>query len=179
MDSQELVKHIVASYEQTYSPFLNDYTLSAIDLSKFPILEQNIDEIASLLMQCIQYQRGRTVKEAVRLSGNARLCTSFDEPSLKDWWHFLENLLKNLDLFKFNDEIIGQQLKTQLSNALMYGLKIQSEIVVANCVGKNFTKAKGLTIYLPETRIHSSVAKTKFVRKGNKWYDFLKIYLMP
>ncbi len=52
------------------------------------------------------------------------------------------------------------------------GRSLIQKSVIANTVGKNLHNAKGITIYLPKDRIHSSYRKTLFA-ENNHWIYFL------
>ncbi len=73
----------------------------------------------------------------------------------------------------------AQQPKTEyeekvdlLKRSLTDGMNLIESIVVANVVGSRMQAAKGLSIYFPKNRIHSSYTKTKFAQDG-LWLQFL------
>ncbi len=178
---EEFAKHIVKSYDKAYHASIHtpDYTLSAFKLSEYSRLERNIDEVAEIAIQCLVHQKGRAVKDALRLSYNKRLCISYDEPTLKCLGSIWANILKNMSLFQFNDEHIGTKLKHKLTSKINEGQSIIKDFVIASCAGRAVSQASGITIYAPETRIHSSFMKTKFAKKGNRWCDLIKLLLIP
>lgn len=171
-------EHIVTVYERAYQYFPSDYTLSAIDLSVIDALEKNVHDVSLLLVDCLTKQRGQIVKDTVQISGSHHLCTSFDEPSYKDLGHFYKNLLANSDLFEFANPAAGKVLMTQLQTKLKEGLELIDTAVLANVVCKKHNQALGISIYLPEARIHSSFGKTLFAMH-NAWHTFIKTYLTP
>jgi hypothetical protein len=173
----ELAKHIVNVYEQTYSPLTNDFTLSAIDLDNFHYLERNIDRVAKLLLECIKQQKNNSVKKVLQNCRNRKVCTHFDEPSYLDLHHFYRNLQSQLSQFSFKDESTGATLKTHLATLLADGIYLIDRLVIANTTGKNLSQAKGISIYFPERKIHSSYAKSPFAAK-NDWVTLLTNYLL-
>jgi hypothetical protein len=180
LSAQEFAKHIVKSYDQAYHKSIHtDYTLSAFKLSEYQRLARNIDEVSEIAIQCLVHQKGRTVKDALRLSYNRRLCISYDEPTLKCLGSIWANILKNITLFQFNNESHGSQLKQRLIHKIYEGQAIIKDFVIASCAGKSIPHASGITIYAPETRIHSSFMKTKFAKTGNRWCDLIRILLIP
>ena len=178
LDPESFAKHIAHSYGQAYSSFINDYTMSALSLKHMGVLEQAVQEISLLLLECLRIQKDQTVKEALKLSCNRRLCTSFDEPSYKDLHHLYSNIHRNLELFKFTDAPQGDRFLTSLREKLTLAKDLVKQTVVANAAGKSWPSAQGLSIYMPETRMHSSFQRTSFAL-GNAWYPFLKQLLTP
>ncbi len=176
-DAPKLGAHIVHTYELTYGKITNDFTHTAVRLDAITGLESNIDTVAQLLLQCLRLQKGDAVKNAIRASRNKLVCTHFDEPSYIDMHHFYRNLHANLKLLAFTNETAGQELKKQLSKTLEAGLYLIDGAVIANVTGKNLSQARGISIYFPEQRIHSSYRKTNFAN-SNHWATFLTQYLL-
>lgn len=178
MTKEHFGAHITYAYGQTYAKITNDYTQSSINLDVVDFLERNINTVATLLLEAMDLQKNRSVKTAIKTSRNKLLCTHFDEPSYIDLHHFYTNMLLNLPTISFIDEHRGRALYHELGDALVQGCKIIDQIVMANVVGKNLSKAHGISIYFPErNRLHSSYQKTNFAAK-NHWADFLTHYLM-
>lgn len=175
-DMRTFAKHLVETYGKTYSKITNDFTQSAIDLNKIHLLESNINSLALELIHGLNSQKNRTVREAIRLSAHKKHCVCFDEPSYKDYGHFLSNLLKNLQRFELKTEQESEIFRNNLTKIIKSGLDLLSEIVIANAVGKNLEYAKGLAICLPDYQIHSSYKKSEFALKNN-WLNFITLYL--
>ena len=171
-----LAKHIVSAYEQAYSAITNDFTQSALNLNFIATLENNIAQLATLLIQSLKLQKGTTVADAIRTSRHKLFCTHFDEPSYIDLHHFYTNLLSNLKRFSFNNTQEGKAIINRLQALLIEGQKLITKTVVANTAGKNLARAQGISIYFPERRIHSTYQRTSFA-KSNQWMAFLKLYL--
>ncbi len=176
IDKFTFAAHIVQMFESTYSNLTNDYTLSAVNLDAIDSLENNIDVIAQLLLKCLKKQKNMSVKNAIKLSSSRVHCTHFDEPSYKDLHHLYSNLLTNLKYFSLIDKKEEGQLKSLLSETLTKGITLIETIVFENRVGKNLKQARGLSIYLPERKIHSSYPKTTFAH-SNAWLSFIQKYI--
>src|SRR5204863_9823061 len=90
LDTHTFAQHIVESYEKTYQSITYYYTFSAINLNNIYELEKNIDEVSTLLIQCLATQK---IDDAliIKESRNKHLCTHFDEPSYIDLYHFYAN----------------------------------------------------------------------------------------
>lgn len=172
LDGKAFAEHIVNQYAKVYAKITNDYTLSAIDLSKVDNIEANIDDVSILLLECIKNQTGNSVKNTIRLCGSPSMCTHFDEPSYKDLDHFYSNLLDNLRKFNLTTPDLTKKLTTQLKGLLEQGRLLIQDAILANVAGKNLSKAKGITIYLPKDRIHSSYRRTLFA-ENNHWMYLL------
>jgi archaellum component FlaF (FlaF/FlaG flagellin family) len=167
-------KHIVSSYENTYKKITNDYTFSAIDITNINVLEKNVNNIATLLIDCIKNQKNSLIKEAIKTSRHKLLCTYFDEPSYIDLHHFYTNLATNFDRLKLKPEI-DTTLKTKISQliaTLKDGLQIIKKIIIANVAGKNLSKAQGISIYFPEFG-----PKHPSYKYSHPWSVFLDYYL--
>lgn len=165
-------QHIVNVYGITYSTITNDYTQSAINLNSIHELENNVDKVAQLLIECLQKQKNNSVKNMLQAARHKDQCTCFDEPSYLDLYHLYSSLQANMGLCTFTDSASGNSLKQTLHNALDEGKNIIKSVVFANTVGKNLQLAQGISIYFPERRIHYSYKKTPFAAT-NKWFSFL------
>jgi hypothetical protein len=174
LDKKEFARHIVTAYEETYKKITNDYTQSAISLDDIAILENNLNDLALLLVQALEIQQDKTVLNALRASKNKLLCTHFDEPSYIDLHHLYLNLEQNLKLFSFSDQASGKKIVTNIRQTLAQGRSAIKKIVFANVCGKNLSQAKGISIYFPE-RIHSSYSTSPFALNNN-WFQLLKRY---
>ena len=175
IDCATFAHHIVTAYQDSYHQITNDFTQSAVNLTNINLLEQNIHSVALLLIECLLAQKNNSVRTAIKLSRNKKVCTSFDEPSYTDLHHFYKNLQSNLSKFLMNTPT-KNHLINKLNLALTKGNKLILASVLANVAGKNLKMARGLSIYFPETRIHSSYLKTNFAKK-NAWLSFLSHYL--
>lgn len=169
----ELAKHIVAMYEKTYNKVTTDYTLSAINLSNIESLNNNIHAIAQLLVHGLKDQDKTAFKNSVKASRDKNNCTHFDEPSYVDLHHLYTNLITNIAKLKPTHD---NQFIQQLSNLLEQGKKIIEEVVIANVTSINLPRARGLSIYFPEHKLHFSYEKTPFACQ-NAWLQFICSYL--
>ncbi len=168
-------QHIVHAYRDSYDQITNDFTQSAINLSRIDQIEQNISEVARILVECLTHQKNNSVKNTIKQCRNRRNCTSFDEPSYVDIHHFYTNLRENINKFIFNDQN-KRSLIQDLNRTLIQGDKLLSSSIIQNVAGKNLKMAGGLSIYFPETRIHESYLKTNFAKK-TAWLSFISRYL--
>lgn len=173
----DLARNIVKMYGQAYDNVTDDYTQSAMNLDTIDTIENNINIIARLLMECLKKQHNNSVKNAIYASSNKLLCTHFDEPSYIDLHHFLSNLQTNLKHFAFTNPSEGNALTKALHESISEGLSLIEKNVIAYACGKNVSSARGISIYFPERRIHTSYRKTNFAAT-NDWPTFLAQYLM-
>lgn len=165
-------QHIVDSYGKVYSRITNDYTLSAINLNAIDSLENNVNTLAAILLDCLKKQKNNTVKNTILASCSKDDCTNFEEPSFIDLHHFYCNLQDNLGDFEFNSDAEGMLYRTQLNATLQEGKALITKIAFANVAGNNLKAAKGISIYFPEKNIHYSYKQSNFAYT-NKWYTFL------
>lgn len=173
----DLAKNIVKAYGQAYDNVTDDYTQSALNLETITGLEQNINTLARLLMECLKKQSNNTIKNAIYASSNKLLCTHFDEPSYIDLHHFLSNLQANLKHFTFHNPGEGQALMNALRQTIAEGLTLIERNVISYACGRNVKNARGISIYFPDRRIHPSYRKTNFAA-SNEWAAFLTQYLL-
>lgn len=174
-DLYTLARNIVDAYQRTYNKVNNDYTLSAVNLDIIQPVENNVHTVATLLIECLKKQKNNSIKAAINASLHKDFCTHFDEPSYIDLHHFYTNLLTHM-VFSPSDTNEVMQLKNQLRQALTQGCTLIKGVVLANTVGENVQKAKGLAIYFPENRIHYSYRTTPFALT-NEWMSFITHYL--
>jgi len=171
INSIAFARHVVKAYEETYLGITNDFTLSAINLELIEKLENNVNAISEILIDMLQNQKDNSVKNIIK---KCKSNVAFEEPSYIDLGGFYENLSKNLINFEFNKD--QEYLIISLKNSLKEGLDIINEVVIENVAGSNITYAKGISVYFPEKRIHSSYHKTNFAQT-NQWLTFLLHYI--
>jgi hypothetical protein len=176
LSKYEFAKHIANVYEETYNKITNDYTQSAIVLDALQPLNNLVDAIATTLIEALRIQKNKSVYNAIHASKNKLLCTHFDEPSYIDLHHFLTNLEQNLKHFNFTNQARGKTLLVDLRNLITQTKGAINKAVIANVSGKNLAQAKGLSIYFPENRIHSSYAYIPFAQQ-NSWLKLLQMYV--
>lgn len=175
-DTFNFVKHVVRSFQATYGKITHDYAQSAVDLSKFSMLEERTSHLSKLLIYALNNQKNGSVTDAISLSINKNFCTQFDEPTYKDFGHLLLNFQKNINKFLLIDYRKTQELRNQLQSVLQECLAIIKEIVIENAVGKGLKDATGLSIYFPPKQIHSSYFNCQFAQETH-WLEFLKTFL--
>jgi len=176
LTTQEFAKHIIKSYEKTYSRVTNDFTLSALDLSMMEKLEENLDDVAKTLVFALKKQKNKTVKKAIAASRSKLVCTHFDEPSFIDLHHLYKNLLLTMKHMKLKNRNDEEKFKKILTYLLTEGYELIEKMALARTAGKNLSKAKGISIYFPTRRIYFSYRNLTFCKKHN-WILFLTQYL--
>lgn len=172
LDTFSFARHIVAAYDKTYQTITNDYTLSAINLDAIDPLEQNIDQVAKILIDGLNQQKN-IFNPLIKESKNKLLCTHFDEPTYIDLHHLYKNLANNIRKINAN---INTSIKNNLLFKLTEGMQLIEQIVIANSTGKNLKNAQGIAIYFPERGIHNSYQEAVFLA-SNAWGNMLAHYL--
>jgi hypothetical protein len=171
LSPHQFATHMVNSFFETYRRITQDFTLSALDLSMTPLVTQNLNMVAELLITCIQNQKKNTVKQALKTA--RMLCTHFNEPGYLDV-HNLYTLLQG-SLKKFSVTPHASSAHHQLEQVLKEGLSLMQKYAFANTAGQKLSNAHGVSIYFPE-RMHSSYPPSVFAR-SNKWFNFISAYL--
>ncbi len=170
------IQHTIQVFENTYQKLTPDYTLSGVNLQKLDVFYESLDQLAQLLILGLKNQKNGSVKDFIRHSSWRSNCTSFDEPSYKDIKHLLINFSKNLPMIQLANLELENNLKNQLRLLITAMLAQLQNSIVGHCAGKNLAHSGGISIYLPESRIHSSFQHTTFA-KTNSWYTMITLYL--
>lgn len=176
LEPARFAQHVVAAFEWMYGKLTNDYTHSALCLAQFGAVANNIDLLGYNLTEALKRQQKQSVQAAITASRNRQLCTHFDEPSYIDLHHFYRNLRKNLYKMELTTQEDTDFIRTILDKILTEGIELIEQCVIANSVGKNLHNARGISIYFPERRMHSSYPNTQFAHHNN-WLKFLQTYL--
>lgn len=174
---RDFAAHVVDSFAKAYKPSGNhsgfvDFTQSALDLNHINELEQNIDQLGSLFSTALQSAEAGLFKNIISASRNKKHCTHFNEPSYIDLHHFYSNLLNKLT----SANTAHSSLVQQANNIVQEGIKLINNAIINNVSGSNLPHAKGISIYFPERKIHTSYKKTNFAK--NRWVKFLSDYLL-
>lgn len=176
LNATEFAKHIVNSYAQVYGKITKDYTQSAIDLESVKLLENNINIIATILIEGLNKQKNKSVKKMIATCTAKGVCTSFEEKTYKDISDLFTNFLNRINMIELTTTIDTQNYKNKLSQELQNGINLISRCVIENKAGDNLKRAKGISIYLPDQKIHPSYSSTDFA-VFNKWGEFLVKYV--
>ena len=176
LNPKELAKQLVIAYEQNYQKIINEYTQSALDLSKMEVLEQEIHKTAQLLIDALELQANHSVSDILRKCKSTKYCTCFDEPSYIDLGHFVQNLQQHIQHISLTDKTREISLQSELSTSLQNCLDLIPTIVIANCVGQKLKKAQGVSIYFPEHSISQNYLKSPFAQTNN-WSYLLQKYI--
>ena len=172
MSPKDLAIEITKVYKIAYYNITNDYTLSAIDLSKIKLLKNEIDSFAKLLIRCLKEYPSSEIKKELRL---IKTNNCFDEPTfidLKSLCNSFVDTLKNKTKKNIKtDELI--KIFDEVTNKINF---IIDDLVLAKVNGPNMFYANGLSIYLPEKRIHHSYKLLNFFNT-NSWGRFIENYI--
>lgn len=166
-------KHIVDAYGKTYS-FIDDFTLSCINLDLIPVLEKKVQKIFLLLQHGFSLPT-QFVAELLHKSRFKYLCTHFEEPEYIDLGHFLENLLHNLNNVALSTDSATEIFKASLSASISEAVEVLNQAIVANIAGNFFPNATGISIYFPEHSVHRSYRHSYFASATN-WFSLLTRY---
>lgn len=175
-DLDEFIKHTIKVFETTYQKLTPDYTLSGINLQNLDLFYNTINNIAELLIAALKNQKDRSVKQFIKQSSWYTFCTSFDEPTYKDIKHLLSNFLQNMSIIQLYNKDLESNIKNQLRSQIQLALNELQASIVAHCAGKNLAVSGGISIYVPESRIHSSFQHTTFAQ-SSAWFPMIALYL--
>jgi len=175
---EEIAKYIVQAYKETYAGITNDYTHSAMKLEYLDAVEKNLDTVSMLLIESLQQQKKKLVKNIIKKSRQNTIC--FEEPSYIDMYDFFLNLEKEIDRIKLKNQRQNVPTITRIKEEIKKLLNSIDKLIIINVVGKGLKKARGITFYFPRYqmngRYYKSFDATAF-GKISKWKDFLEYYL--
>jgi len=177
---------IVKSYADFYSGTgMQDYTLSAIDLSRIDALRLNLDCISLVLLECLKYKYS-DIKNAVR---NAKSrAKSFQNSSYIDLLSFYNEL--SIEVIKLIQDAENNTPSCfgffkpspkylpaleSLIEHLNDGIALIPKIIVSNTFGKFCNGSNGISIYFPKSTmsIHPSYHNTLFAQQS-QWLSLIK-----
>lgn len=176
MTPETFAKHMVTSYAHHYEKITSDYTQSALNLKLIEPLEKNLNHIATVLIETLKKQEGRSVNDFLWSSHSKAFCTCFHEPSFIDMHHFYDNMELNIHKIRLTDKSRERIIKDDLIKMISEGKKLIQNIVLINKVGKNLNKARGISLYFPQHAIHNSYHHSHFALTNN-WYKLISHYL--
>ncbi|MBI2344779.1 hypothetical protein HYV10_01765 [Candidatus Dependentiae bacterium] len=176
LDPKSFAKHIVISYERAYQKHINDYTLSAMELDKHHLLEQNVDNLANTLIEALKNQQNKRVSDTIRKCKSTQYCTCFDEPSYIDLADFYCNLFQHISHITLQNKELEKRVQSQLFTLISEGLNIIQSLIIENKVGPKLKRAQGISIYFPEHNIIASYSKSPFAI-NNQWLKLLNKYI--
>lgn len=176
IEPYEFACQVVRSFKETHGKITHDYAQSAICLDNFECINENINKTAELLVELLKRQKNDSVRKAIQVSSDKKHCTYFSEHSYKDYCHFSSNLYERISQCEFIDAPDNEVLIQELRGTLAAGIELISKAVIANAAGKNLAGATGLSIYLPDRKIHASYQSLDFAY-NNSWSQFLMQYL--
>lgn len=155
--AHEIGSHIVEAYKKTYS-YTNDLTLSCVDLLQYKEAEKALTQLITCIASLYHHHDPEVVKALLKMSGNKKHCTHFDEPQYIDLIHFLENLLYNIKKSHQFSTHIEHQCELLIAHTIS---KLQASII-ANTAGSYFKRATGLSIYFPHYSVDKIYRKNIF-----------------
>lgn len=167
---EQFATHIVAAYDIAYQNVTQDYTFSAVSLSRFMKLERSLDQVSSTLLELLKNQQGTSVLNFIRAARSHNYCTHFAQPIYIDLDHFLANIADTITYALVNPE--KEYLKSVLRSQIAIARFDLTYCVLAHVEGKKLARARGLAIYYPSRVVDSTYAITPFAQK-NRWMDLI------
>ncbi|MFH1254846.1 MAG: clostripain-related cysteine peptidase, partial [bacterium] len=153
---------IVESYNDFYAKTgVKDYTLSAINLELIEHLRNNIDQISTILIECLQY-KPLSVRKALKSARDSAM--HFENDNYIDLYSFYEFL--EAELVKLQDEADKETpgccglcktsknyvpALTKLGQFLNDGVALIPRVVFANVTNEASHNAHGISIYYPSS----------------------------
>lgn len=177
LSAKNFAQHVVLAYEKAYQKIINDYTLSALDLSFATAFQASVNQVAELLFEALIYQTNGSVSNMIRKCKSTQFCTCFDEPTYIDIGDFFINLLNHIQHITLQNKHKEALIKENLKINLEHGLRILAQLVIENKVGPKLSKAQGLAIYFPEYSLAHNYPQSPFALNNN-WSKLLSKYIL-
>ena len=172
MTVRQLANYMVASYETAYHGVVDNYTLSALDLSKMSAVTYNIKTLAKLLSDAMKGSQGSALVQAISASRNENNCTHFEAAGHLDIIHFYSNLIVEIQ------KIVNTAPATfnPIIKMLKDGIKVFSQMIASRVHGDAYPLAHGLSIYFPGDVLDDSYPTTQW-GQNTDWVALIKQYL--
>ncbi|QQR49802.1 hypothetical protein IPF37_03095 [bacterium] len=176
-NAPKLSKHIVNTYQKLYAGSVNFYTQSAINLNAIDPIKENINQLVASLEQCKMLNEQK-IKAVIQTASNKALNFHVsDFIDLHSFYTALLNAIKgtiiNKQANKNNHEYIAALHDVRA--IVRDGLTSINQAVYHSTAAPQYSKAHGISIYVPRKKIHSSYAKTMFAN-DSLWLHFLETF---
>ncbi len=170
VNMRSFAQHIVATYDAEYKPSTNDYTLSALDLSRVVALSGSIDQVSELFNEILANgdSDSSALSSAITTSSSTNN-TSFFESYYMDLLSFYQNVLAQIQNFQWNN--VANQ--TALSLKLKQGITLIKNCILSSAAGSSFAHANGISIYFDPSSIDDSYQELYWTTKYPQWLSFL------
>jgi hypothetical protein len=169
LDGPTFARAMVAAYGNYYKSGTEDYTLSAMDLSKVSALVDNINQLSVLLSQLIG--QDQSVSGAITSAAAFNSTTiRFDEPDYIDLYNFYLNVYQAMSSMN-----ITAADKASLGTIINDGLSLIKALVLVEVASPQFAAVRGVSIYLPQTIDPSYL--NLYWSNQTQWLSFLQTYI--
>lgn len=176
VSAEEFAKDTVRIFSDSYGRITHDYTQSAICLEALDPLYESIDTLGNLLIEGMKKQADKSVKNVIKKCSSRTTCTYFEEPSYKDLYQLLNNMLKNIDSIVLLSPADTTSFKQRLSAELRKCCSLIDRVVIANAAGKGLKDAHGISVYVADRKVYPSFPYTDFAQHTS-WMNMLGLYL--
>ncbi|MGE0206545.1 MAG: clostripain-related cysteine peptidase [Candidatus Babeliales bacterium] len=165
VNSYELAKIMVHAFEKEYINETQEYTLSALNLSKIDGITMNNNRIAELLTRALETKDSNVALIAAALAE----CTCFDKKYM-DLYHFYQNIQKLLTQFN-----LSAPDKKNLNELLEEGFDLIKRATVDYVHGNLYPNSHGLSLYFDPIAMDSTYPTTLWAQDTH-WIKFLTTY---
>jgi len=153
-----------------------DYTFSAVDLTKLDKVKQNVDLLVSAVQACAALDTLATHALVAQARSKSH---EFFWVDYMDLYSFYEQLLKSIDeKKKLESAVAGEYLNALdvLKSVVISGLNVLGKVIIANCYGLQHHGSHGMSVYYPaKGLIEGSYEKTLFAQ-NSEWMKFVMEY---
>jgi hypothetical protein len=163
LSPEQAAQTIVYSYEHYYKKKIHFYTQSAVNLEKIELIKEHVDSLIETIKSYTKSQQ-RVLFKALKQARTD--CLQFSVPTYVDLHSFLTEFKKQICN-------TSTQEYSQITQILDKASTLIEQSVVANTSGKLLSRAKGLSIYFPQSSVDVSYAKTDFAH-NSQWLSLLQ-----
>jgi hypothetical protein len=174
----DVVQQWTHAFATLYEPVTERYTLSGVDLTSIEHLARNVDEVAKTLIKLLELQNNQEIISLLQLATHPTAVTGFDKPDKPDYIdldHLYANMLEQIKYITVQDNM--RHALEQLQSLLHEGRTLIQRCVRSNVVGKQHARARGISIYWAQERLHASYAALAWTDKYPYWEQLMHAYL--
>lgn len=170
INAETYAKNLLAAYDKEYKTNNDDYTLSAINLQKFPLLFNELNSLSIDFITLLSGDDSDAIRQIIKTSRSQS--SLFEEPSYIDLALFATKLVRQLN----RATLIDKDAKAKLITILNKIIEAVNQVVIGKVGSVKFGKVGGLSIYFDAQEIDPSYNKILW-SESSHWIQFLQQFL--
>lgn len=171
--SKDLAINIVHTFQSYYKNRTRFATQSAVDLSLIETLKQNIDRLVFNISRCASIEKSEIQNMLINARKN---CFQLSVPYYVDLHSLYTELYFEIMLLEksCSEALYKSHCFLELKATIQDGFSIIDKVIIANTTTNHLSRARGISIYFPQTRpIDSSYLGSEFAQ-NSLWLHLLQ-----